>query len=73
MTPYPFHRIIACARRLMARQGLPRRRAIAAAIQIVCRNSGSSAPKTHKADPDQAARLERLTHRARSMRAWRPA
>ncbi len=73
MTPFPLRRVIACARRLMARQGLPRRRAIAAAIQIVCRNPQPPKAKERRADPDQAARLERLQHRARSMRAWRPA
>jgi len=71
--PFPLRRVIACARRLQARQGFGRRYAIAAAIKIVCRNANTPAPKARPADAEQGARLEHLQHRARSLRAWRPA
>lgn len=71
MTAFPIRRIIACARRLQARQGFSRRYAIAAAIKIVCRNADKPAARPTREMP--AETQERLTHRARSMRAWRPA
>lgn len=65
--PFPLRRVIDCAKRLMARQGFDRRRAIKAALEIVARTPQAPVEKRR---PMPAETQEHLTHRARSMRAW---
>lgn len=72
--PISLRAVIACARALEVKQGFGRRRAIAAALKIVAKNPGyKPARKSSAGTARSEAALEYLQHRARSLRAWRPA
>lgn len=65
-TPKSIRRIINCAKALMRRQGLPRRRAITAAFKICARSSGASHTRPVNLARSETA-LEYLQHRQRTM------
>jgi len=62
----PFRRIINCAKALMRRQGLPRRRALVAAFKICARPSSAAHARPVNVARSEYA-LEMLQHRARTM------